>query len=115
MPRLRSIDVHLPGERSQVGKALFITQLRDKLHFNFASIKIAHKIENMRLKERLRTAHRRARAEARNSRQRRTARTLNASREYAVQRRKLAMQPHIRRGESQLASQMAAVYYPPHH
>src|SRR5580700_8819545 len=107
--------MHLPGERGKVHEALLIPQLLDELNLNLATVKVAGKIEHVRLKERLRAPDRRSRAQACHPRQRLRPGPAYAHREYPGKRRALAVQLHICGGKSQLASQMTSMHHAPDH
>src|SRR3546814_8883780 len=68
IPRLLGVAVHLLDQGWQVGKLLFVTQLRDELDLDASTVQVAVEIEQVCLQQRFDAAHRGTGAEARHRR-----------------------------------------------
>src|SRR3546814_9299768 len=58
IPRLPGVAVHLLDQGWQVGKLLFVAQLRDELDLDATTVQVAVKIEQVCLQQRFDAAHR---------------------------------------------------------
>src|SRR3546814_15359738 len=59
IPSLPGVAVHLLDQGWQVGKLLFVAQLRDELDLDATTVKVAVKIEQVCLQQRVDAPHRR--------------------------------------------------------
>src|SRR3546814_16747401 len=68
IPRLPGVAVHLLDQGWQVGKLLFVAQLRDELDLDATTVQVAVKIEQVCLQQRFDAANRGTGAETRKHR-----------------------------------------------
>src|SRR5688572_6235416 len=104
-PRLRRVPMHLLDQRIERVETYLVAQAGNEIDVEVAAVEVAIEIEQMNLEQRDRAVERRSRAEARDSRERREARTIDPNGEDAPERDHLSMQRQVGRRETQFAPQ----------